>query len=65
MKINEVPVTHSEAQSDIDWADTPNVYAAARAARSRFIGSLLARVFGKRAETAPNADGLAPLGLTR
>ena len=65
MKNSGNPVTITTTQSGIfDWVDSPNVYAAARAERSRFIKAWFARLTGKQDAAKPNADGLAPLGMS-
>ncbi len=56
---------NTTTQSDyLDWVDSPNVYAAARAERARFIKSWFAARGRKQVAAKPNADGLAPLGMT-
>lgn len=57
----------SEAQSTLsDEFDSFNVYVAARAQRSRYFHHWAARIFGRKdtKQEQPNADGLAPLGMT-
>ncbi|MGH1358863.1 MAG: hypothetical protein ACRBC3_08880 [Burkholderiaceae bacterium] len=67
MKNTVVSTQANTAPSDVlDWVDSPNVYAAARAERTRYVRGLIGRLFSsqKAAKAAPNADGLAPLGMT-
>lgn len=52
--------------SVLEWVDSPNVYAAARAERARYVRGFFSNLFGRKSSdaAAPNADGLAPLGMT-
>ncbi len=67
MKSKVVSTEVNAAPSSVlEWVDSPNVYAAARAERARYLRGMFNRVFGRQPSdaAAPNADGLAPLGMT-
>jgi len=66
MKTSDSVSTLKNSQTPhLDFVDMPNIYAAARAERSRAIRAWFrSKKSAKTAETANgNADGLAPLGM--